>query len=109
MALDHAVDLHLAGCAQQPFTVRWRVWQIGERGLLGDKPGALFSAEGWPVIHAAQELRLASSAAALSCLAIGEVHPVGVRMIVTNPILAGGSQSLPGKGRARRVPDEMVD
>jgi hypothetical protein len=33
-----------------------RVRQVGERWLPGDKLGALFSAEGWPVINAAQEV-----------------------------------------------------
>jgi hypothetical protein len=47
VALDHLVYLHLAGRAQQPFTMRRRVRQIGERWLLGDKLGALFSAERW--------------------------------------------------------------
>ena len=76
----HVAYLHLARRAQQPITVRWRVRQIGERRLLGDKPGTLFSAEGWPVIHAAQEVEARQlSGAALSCLAIGEAHPVRVR------------------------------
>jgi hypothetical protein len=56
VALDHLIYLHLAGRAQQPFTMRRRVRQIGERWLLGDELGALFSAEGWPVINAAQEV-----------------------------------------------------
>jgi hypothetical protein len=43
--------------------MRRRIRQIGERRVLGDKLGALFSAEGWPVIHAAQKSRLTSSAA----------------------------------------------
>jgi len=74
VALDHVAYLHLARRAQQPITVRWRVRQIGERRLLGDKPGTLFSAEGWPVIHAARKSRLASSAAQRSAASRSAKH-----------------------------------
>ena len=46
VALDHVAYLHLAGRAQQPFTVRRRVRQIGELRMFGGKLGALFSAGG---------------------------------------------------------------